>query len=37
MRSDKLLLEDILESIAEVVGNTPKTQAEFDAILASIP
>ncbi|HEX8521713.1 MAG TPA: HepT-like ribonuclease domain-containing protein [Tepidisphaeraceae bacterium] len=31
MRTDRLLLEDMLEAIAEVVDTTPVTQAEFDA------
>jgi uncharacterized protein with HEPN domain len=31
MRPDILLLQDILESIAEVVDATPATQGEYDA------
>lgn len=31
MRTDRLLLQDILESIAEVIETTPSTQAKFDA------
>jgi uncharacterized protein with HEPN domain len=31
VRPDKLLLQDILDSIAEVLGTVPSTQAEFDA------
>lgn len=31
MRPDKLLLQDVLESIAEVLDTTPSTQAQFDA------
>ncbi len=31
MRSDRLLLEDILEAIDEVLDVTPSTRAEFDA------
>jgi len=31
VRPDKLLLQDILDSITEVLDTTPATQAEFDA------
>jgi hypothetical protein len=31
VRPDKLLLQDILESIDEVLETTPATQAQFDA------
>jgi uncharacterized protein with HEPN domain len=31
VRSDRILLQDILESIAEVVENTPKSETDFDA------
>jgi uncharacterized protein with HEPN domain len=31
VRPDRPLLQDILESIAEVIETTPATQAEFDA------
>lgn len=31
MRSDRLLLHDILDAISEVVDTTPQTQTEFDA------
>jgi uncharacterized protein with HEPN domain len=31
VRPDKLLLQDISESISEVLDTTPATQAEFDA------
>lgn len=30
MRSDRLLLQDILDSIAEVLENTPESEAVFD-------
>ena len=31
MRPDRLLLQDILEAIEEIIECTPPTQAEFDA------
>lgn len=31
MRPDRLLLQDMLEAIAEVLDTTPPTRAEFDA------
>jgi uncharacterized protein with HEPN domain len=31
VRTDGLLLQDILDSIAEVMSTTPATQADFDA------
>ncbi len=31
MRTDRLLLQDMLESIGEVIDTTPASQAEFDA------
>jgi uncharacterized protein with HEPN domain len=31
MRNDRLLLQDMLEAIDEVVGTTPPTHAAFDA------
>lgn len=31
MRTDRLLLQDILEAIDEVIGTTPPTKAAFDA------
>lgn len=31
MRSNRLLLEDMLDAIAEVIETTPATQGEFDA------
>jgi uncharacterized protein with HEPN domain len=31
MRTDRLLLADILDAIAEVMDTTPAAQAEFDA------
>ena len=30
-RGDRLLLQDILDSIAEVIGTAPDTEAEFDS------
>ena len=31
MRPDRLLVQDALDAIAEVIDTTPRTQAEFDA------
>jgi uncharacterized protein with HEPN domain len=31
VRTDKLLLQDVLESIAEIIDTAPSNQAEFDA------